>query len=344
MTTDVPQKILVIRLSSIGDILLTTPLLRHLRQRFQHADIDFIVKKQYADLLRTNPHLSHLLLFDQKSKHELSRMRAEILKNDYDLILDIHKNFRSIYLSGFLPHTKVIRYHKYYFKRFFLVHFGWNLYRQIIPVHQRYLQTISRWHIQDDGAGLDLVLDETEAGPIIERVTRFADGRSVIGMAPSAAFANKRWPLEYYAELGKKMQLHDNTCLVLIGDNRDRNITEQIAEQLPQQPLNLAGELSLMETAAAIHCLNLFVTNDTGPMHMASALKIPTLAIFGPTTRELGFFPLGRHSQVVENLDLSCRPCTHMGRNHCPKKHFRCMTDISPQQVYELSTTLLNKR
>lgn len=337
-----PKKILIIRLSSIGDILLATPLLRLLRRRFVDAQIDFIVKKQFADLLRTNPYLSNLVLFDANNKKDLFRIRQYIRNTHYDVILDIHKNFRSLYLSS-LVHSKVIRYQKYYWKRFFLVNHIGNFYSQVIPVHQRYLNTVSRWQITDDGAGLDLMIDQSQTAAVREKVLAFAAGRTLVGMAPSAAFANKRWPWEYYAELGKRLQQEAAVGILLFGNQQDRIITDQIERWLPQSALNLAAELTLMETAAAIACVQLFITNDTGPMHIASALKIPTLAIFGPTTKELGFFPLGERSEVIEHPSLSCRPCTHMGRNDCPKKHFRCMNEILPQQVFERAMALLRQ-
>ncbi len=335
-----PNKILVIRLSSIGDILLATPLLRLLRRRFGNAQIDFIVKKQFADLLRTNPYLSNLLLFDQNNPKELLRLRKQIQQTHYDVILDIHKNFRSLCLSSFV-HSKVIRYQKYYWKRFLLVNHLGNFYSQVIPVHHRYLQTAAAWDITDDGAGLVLLIDEPQTAAVREKVSTFAAGRILIGMAPSATFTNKRWPWEYYAEVGEKLQQKLQVGVLLFGDQRDRIITNQIENRLSQAVLNLAGELTLMETAAAMACVQLFISNDTGPMHMATALNIPTVAIFGPTTKELGFFPVGKYTEVVEHPSLSCRPCTHMGRNHCPKKHFRCMTELLPQQVYERAIALL---
>lgn len=338
-----PKNILIIRLSSIGDILLSTPLLRLLRYHFPEVNIDFVIKKQFADLLRTNINISNLLLFDtNKGKKELAHLRDKIRQNRYDLILDIHKNFRSLFLSLFLAKTKVKRYPKYYLKRFLLVRFGWNLYPQIIPVHQRYLLTVTPWGISDDGQGLDFIIAPSENSYITKRIKDFAHKKRLVGLAPGASFANKRWPMEYYAQVAQKMQSNSDAEVVFLGNKNDRLITNKVAAMLTRDSLNLAGELSIMETAAAIGKLDLLITNDTGLMHLACALRIPTLAIFGPTTRELGFFPLDKQALVIENQELPCRPCTHMGSDKCPKKHFRCMLDILPEAVYAHALHILN--
>ncbi|MDZ7317030.1 MAG: glycosyltransferase family 9 protein [candidate division KSB1 bacterium] len=338
-------KILILRLSSIGDILLTTPLLRILRDRYPKARIDFVIKAKFLDLMRTNPHLDRLWpLHAEKGFAELRSLKRQLESVDYDVILDLHNNFRTAYLRTGLG-APVFKLRKYKFKRFLLVKFGIDLYRRIRPVYLRYLDAAAALGIGDDGRGLEFFIDPLEA----ENITGYFQENGVLksdllfAVAPGAGFAAKRWPQEYFVELLQKLLAeHSDAKVLLLGDQSDHSLCAAIAAALPRgKAINSAGRLSLMGSAAALSRCRLFIGNDTGLMHMASALKLPLVAIFGPTTRQLGFFPTGEQSRVVEHKTLSCRPCTHMGRPTCPQKHFKCMREITPDQIRPVVEELL---
>ncbi len=330
-----PKNILVIRLSSIGDILLATPLLRLLRKRFPEARIDFAVKAMYMDLLRTNPHIDKVWALDADAgKAGLVALGEELEQVPYDLVIDIHKNFRSLYLRRRIRPARVVVLKKYYLKRFLLVKTGWNLYREIVPVHRRYINTMAAWDLQDDGLGLEFHVDAKVAETVNHKLASLQQEPLLVGLAPGAGFANKRWPMEYYLDLARRLKIERQARILLFGGPDDREITAKISAGVGSGVIDLAGQLSLMESAAALTHCRLLVTNDTGLMHLASALEVPLLAIFGPTTAELGFFPSGARSQVLEVQGLSCRPCTHMGQDRCPKTHFRCMREITPEMVW----------
>ncbi|MDZ7370934.1 MAG: glycosyltransferase family 9 protein [candidate division KSB1 bacterium] len=340
-------RILILRLSSIGDILLTTPLLRVLRDRYPKARIDFVIKSKFLDLMRTNPHLDRLWpLQAEKGFAELRSLKRQLESVDYDVILDLHNNFRTVYLRTGLG-APVFKLRKYKIKRFLLVKFGIDLYRRIRPVYLRYLDAAAMLGVGDDGRGLEFFIDPSEA----ERIAGYLQENGVLksdllfAVSPGAGFAAKRWPQEYYAELLQKLLAdHKDAKVLLLGDQSDQALCAAIAATLPRERVvNTAGRLSLMGSAAALSQCRLFIGNDTGLMHMASALKLPLVAIFGPTTRQLGFFPYGVQSRVVEHKTLSCRPCTHMGRPKCPKKHFKCMREITPKQVRPVVEELLNE-
>jgi len=129
--------------------------------------------------------------------------------------------------------------------------------------------------------------------------------------------------------------------IFIFGDDRDRTVARRIAAAIGRAAVDLSGTLNLRETAAMIAAMDLMVTNDSGLMHLAVALGIKTVSIFGCTTRELGFFPDAPFNRVVENSGLACRPCTTMGRRRCPKGHFRCMTEVTPEQVSAAAIPLL---
>lgn len=331
------SKILIIRSSSIGDILLATPLLRLLRQKYRTASIDFIVKKQFHDLLRMNPNIDHIHTFDPHAGiSALVELKKRIVDRRYDLVIDVHDNFRSHYLRQ-MPHAQVVKIKKYKWRRFFLVACGWNFYTAVVPVYQRYIHTVSHLGIVDDGLGLDFYLDPVVQASIHNRLcdAGFHFDRLTLGIAPGASFATKRWPVENYAQVAKRAADELGVQIMLLGNAADAELTHSIAHKIEHSVYDLAGRLTLMESACALRHANLMLTNDTGLMHLATALKIPTIAIFGPTVKELGFFPIPPHASVIERTKLSCRPCTHTGRNKCPRKHFKCMREIRPEQVFE---------
>jgi len=339
------ERILIIRLSSIGDILLASPLLRVLRRRFPQATIDFVTKRQFVDLVRTNPHLNHIHTLDtRKGRAALAELKSTLRNKSYDLMVDIHNNFRSVYLRR-LPNATVVKIRKYKFKRFLLVKLGWNVYKKITPVYQRYINTVAPFGVEDDGLGLEFFLDPDVAQQVLVDLQHrdFNPKCLTIAVAAGAGFATKRWPVEHYINVARHFVQHHNAQLLLLGDTNEMEISNQIAESLPDATMNLTGQYSLMQSACALNHAHLVLANDTGLMHLATALNKPTVAIFGPTTRELGVFPTRENVTVVEHPNLSCRPCTHIGRQTCPKGHFKCMRQIEPAQVVRAAEASISK-
>lgn len=335
MAADVSQSFLIIRLSSMGDILLTTPLIRALRKKYPSSRIDFVIKMQFADCLTENHYLDNLYLFDSSSDG-LCRFRKKLAYNRYDTVIDLHGNFRSLYLRQGLGANEICTFRKHKTKRYLLVHFGLNLYKNPRPVYLRYIDSVKSHGIEYDGQGLDFFISKEAQEGVRHRLEQlnFDFSPRAIALAPGASFETKRWPAERFAEIAARLQSSLDCRIVIVGGSGDTAIADQISEACPQPVVNFAGKLSIMETAAAISFCRLVVSNDSGLMHLANALKKPTLSIFGPTTRELGFFPLPELSRVIENTNIPCRPCTHMGRHKCPKKHFDCMRSISVESVY----------
>jgi heptosyltransferase-2 len=161
--------------------------------------------------------------------------------------------------------------------------------------------------------------------------------KKVVVIAPGSKWVTKRWPVDYYNSLIEKLTARP-ISIVLVGDEQDRKLAIKPVETV----LNLMGRTTLLELAELLRRSDLLISNDSAPIHIASAFDIYILAIFGPTTRDLGFFPYSRNSTVIEHHDLSCRPCGLHGGNRCPKKHFRCMLEITPQRVYEEAISQLD--
>lgn len=342
------QKILIIRFSSIGDIVLASPLIRGLRSRFPKVQIDFLVKSEYADLVRFNHHLSSVVELRTTDFQELRKLGKKIREEQYDVILDIHNSLRSRYLRMFSDAKETCVINKRVFKRFALIQFKWNLYDAVVPTAERYLEAAHALGVSDDGKGLEIFIpDETLFG-ISSMMSTYRLDRSdaVIGMAPSAKHNTKMWLKERFAEVALKMARVHNAKVLLFGGSEDINRCTEIAEVVnttvgSEAAINLAGKLSILETASAMDFCDVVLCNDTGIMHLAAARQRNVVAIFGPTVKEFGFFPYGTHAEVVEHSDLPCRPCTHIGSAQCPKGHFRCMKDITVDQVYKAISSLL---
>ena len=332
------KRILIIRLSAMGDVLLTTPLVRSVKARYPEARIDFLVKEDYAPLLRTNRHLDNLLLFSPESGFfEIRRILQKIRETEYDAILDLQVNLRSLIFRAFSGARRRIHHRPDRWRRFLLVHFGRGLQSVFQPVPLRFFDSISSLNVEDDGGGLDLIVEE---GAKQTAVSVLGEGRR-IALAPGASRFTKRWPAEGFAEVGAHFQEKGNK-VVLLGGEDDRDVCEEVARRMQKAPLNVAGRFLLQETAAAIAGSDLLISNDTGLMHMGAALRKPVVAVFGPTTAHLGFAPF-RTSSVVVERPLSCRPCSYHGTERCPKGHFKCMEEIQSMDVIRAAESLLQR-
>ncbi|MBN1542768.1 lipopolysaccharide heptosyltransferase II [candidate division KSB1 bacterium] len=338
-----PHKILVIRLSSIGDILLTTPLLRLLRRRFPQARIDFVVKEGFADLLRCHPAITSLIRFAPRGGlNGLVALRQELRKTNYDLVIDIHKNWRSRFMTLGFPREAVLRYRKYACQRVLLIWAKINCYPAVIPVHRRYLDALKKYGIADDGEGLEMALNpqtQQEMQVWLERNGYRAEEMN-IGLAPGAGKTTKRWPAESFARLARLLMRRPDVRIWILGDRDDQTAADQIVRENPARVVDATGRLSLMQSACAIAAMNGLICNDSGLMHLATAVRCPVVAVFGPTTREFGFYPQGERCTVVEHKNLGCRPCSAYGSKRCPRRHFRCMKEIASEQVYEAACRL----
>jgi lipopolysaccharide heptosyltransferase II len=331
------RKILVVRLSSIGDIILTTPLLRSLKTAYPEARITFLIKKQFAELLAVSPYIDELILFDTKEGMAgLKRIKHQLRDQRFDLYLDIHKNWRSRYLRIGLRARKITSYRKLIFRRTLLVWFKINLYRKTKPVYQRYFDAVRDLGIAYDGLGTEIHVpaEKTEKVRNMLSGSGYLFNTPLVILCPSATYFNKRWKPEGFVETARYLMRERSAFIVVHGGREDIVLCDQIVTAIGQLAVSLAGQLSLSESAALLGFATLVIANDSGLMHMAQSQKRPVIGIYGATTRELGYFPLEQNSTVIET-DLSCRPCTHNGFNRCPKKHFRCMNDIPADRVIQ---------
>ena len=329
------QKIAIIRLSSIGDIILTTALIRCVYNKYPDAKISFIVKSAFYDLLKYNPHISEIITFDKNTGFKgLLELRKKIKKQKFDWFIDIHNNIRSNILKRGIGISLKTRYHKRIFKRTMLVKLNINRYPDTKLVLLRYFEAAGKMNVSYDQKGTDVLFSEKEALKVSSFLKSAGYDESKIAViCPGASYKNKQWLITGFTEVTGFL-LDQNYQVVLLGGKNDFDTCQEINELGKFNCLNLAGKMSLLESAALLKHSKITITNDSGMMHMAQSQNSPIVAIFGPTTKELGYFPMPENSEVVE-IDVPCRPCTHKGLNHCPKGHFQCMKNINSEMVVQ---------
>jgi heptosyltransferase-2 len=207
----------------------------------------------------------------------------------------------------------------------------------------RYLTTAEQLGVTDDDKGLELFWPEKIGIKTADLLSgyRLGGDYNYVCLAPGAGFFTKRWPPEYYRQLICLIKAHLNLKIVILGGSGDTAIGEQLSHS--DDVFNFCGKWNLLECAVIMSKGLAVVSNDTGLMHIATAVQKPVVAIFGSSVVEWGFAPFRSEHILVEQSNLICRPCSHIGRHECPQKHFRCMMEISPARVFEALQSLLEK-
>ena len=331
------KKILVIRFSSLGDVILTAPLLKALQKTFPGSQIDYCVKSSYADVLRFNPNINQLIIVDDGlSFSKLKELRNVLSVNSYDLIIDAHNNLRTFYIKMFLSwKSKVISVKKHSIRKFLLVKFKINLMKKEPPIIKRYLSVLKKEGLKDTYELPEIFTDEksvASAEQILKDIELPRDS-ALICIIPSAKHFTKTYPPEYFVELINKFD-RSRFSFLLAGKDNDKKNIDMIKKSTGSNVYDLCDKLSLLQLTEVIRKCKLVIACDTGPMHIAEALNIPLITIAGSSVKEFGFFPVSENSEVIENEGLKCRPCSHIGRDECPLGHFKCMREIKPELIY----------
>lgn len=314
----------------MGDILLTTPLLRTLRKYNEGIKIDFVLREQYQDTLRFNPHVWDLMLYKKPDNKDLF---TSLKAKKYDLIVDLQNNMRSKELVKKL-NAPVLKFHKRSIDKFLLVNFKVNRLKNAPQIPLRYAASIPGLTLDDEGLELFLPAGEMEFG-------KFEPGEKYIGLCPGSRHFTKMWPPEYFVELGVLLS-SEGYKVLLFGGRSDREICSRISASIPDSA-DLSNEDDLFATASGMKACSAVICNDSGMMHTACAVRTPVIALFGSTVREFGFAPYNNKNLILENNSLSCRPCSHIGRDKCPLGHFKCMREITPATVLNNVKTMLSE-
>jgi ADP-heptose:LPS heptosyltransferase len=311
-------KFLILRFSSIGDIVLTTPVVRCLKQQVKGAQVHYAVKKSFADVLEHNPYIDKKFFLED----DLSALIRELKKEKYDYIIDLHHNQRTFLIKLRLG-VKGFSFNKLNFKKWLLVNFKINQLPEISIV-DRYMQTIESFGVKNDGKGLDYFISADDENILQTFPENFRN--SYIAFVIGAKHFTKQLPLEKIISICKKIA----SPIILLGGNEDFEKGEKILSELSlSQTRNLCGKLSLNQSAAIIKHSQKVITHDTGLMHIAAAFKKEIISVWGNTVPEFGMFAYYGTKQIknskFEIQNLKCRPCSKIGYEKCPLGHFKCM-------------------
>jgi ADP-heptose:LPS heptosyltransferase len=327
-------KILIIRFSSIGDIVLTTPVIRCLKVQLSDAEIHFCTKKQYHKLVENNPYLDKIYYLE----HSITDLASILKQEKYDYVIDLHNNLRTSILKLMLG-RKSFTFNKLNLEKWLLVNFKINKLPNVHIV-ERYLETVKHLGVKNDELGLDYFISDSDEMPLSDLPEPFNNSKYIV-FAIGGQHTTKRLPLNKMIELCDKI----NKPVILLGGKEDYETGEQLsqffvknASNMPYEEglkelgkktiiLNLCGKTNISQSASIIKKSSYVFTHDTGLMHIAAAFKKEIFSIWGNTTPFFGMYPYRTKFTVFENNILDCRPCSKIGFDKCPKGHFKCMNN-----------------
>lgn len=322
-------RILIIHTAFIGDIVLSTPLIKKLRDTYPKAEITYLTTPVGASILRNNPYLTHIIEYDKRGEHKGIKgfwaIAKKLKMEAYNMVITPHRYFRSSFLA-FLTGAPIRRGYDNSAAAFLYnekIHYDKNKHE---------VEKLLSFVPKDEGKRYEIELFPTE----LEREK--VDGilkniaSKIVVVAPGSKWFTKKWPLEYFKQVIAELEKRDDITVVVIGGKEEMLLNIPITKN----SIDLRGKTTLLELAEVIRRADIVLTNDSSPIHIASAFpNVKILALFGPTVEKFGFFPWSKNSEVFQVEGLECRPCSIHGGDSCPKKHFKCMLDIKPETIVE---------
>ena len=321
------KKILLIRFSSIGDIVLTTPVIRCLHKQYPEAELHVLTKASYQSLYALNPSINKVIPFSGDLKAVVSALREE----HYDHVVDLHKNWRSLKVRCAL-HCPSSSFPKLDFRKF--------LYTKLklgklphLHIVDRYFKAVQSLGVKNDGEGLDFFFAEQDVLRREDLPGICHDG--FVAVVTGGQHATKILPVDKVVEVCQSL----GRPIILVGGPEDAERGEEIVARVGEGVVNDCGKLTLGQSASVLQLSDAVITNDTGMMHIAAALRKPIVSVWGNTVPEFGMYPYlpkgMAPAAIVENKALRCRPCDKLGYARCPKGHFKCMNELEVKEIVE---------
>ncbi len=316
-------KILIIRLSSIGDVVLTSPVVRCLKKQVENVELHFVTKQKFASIVTSNPYIDKVHFLNEN----ITTLIQDLKNEKFDFIIDLHQNFRSNRIKRNLG-VKSYSVNKLNGQKFLLIKFKINRLPKKHIV-DRYLETAAPLGVKNDGKGLDFFIPENENFAETDLPAPFKNG--YVAFVIAGTYTTKKLPVEKVADICQKIDFP----VILLGGKKEFEDGEKILSQSKGNVLNYAGKISLNQSASLVKNANVVLTNDTGLMHIAAAFHKKILSFWGNTVPDFGMVPYmaAKNSKLMEVSDLKCRPCSKLGYEKCPKKHFKCMNEINANEA-----------
>lgn len=333
-------KILIINLMYIGDLLFITPAIHLLRTTYPASELDLLLDKKYIDIFVNNDHINNIIAIDKKGFHgklmNYIRLIKDIKKKNYDLVINLHRNERSSAIAAFSNGKRIIGFASKGFEFFFS-----SPLKEHTDIHQveSYLNVLKVLEIKDlHNKGLEMIpgVDAENSADRKWTEAGLKSESNVIGLNTGGSWPTKRWTIEGFAQL-INLLYKNNFIPVMFGGDMDKPMVEQIIFKTPKPPVIFTGKLNLLELGATIKKCSVFVSGDSGPMHIAASQQIPTVALFGPSD-PIRYAPYHVDHILLRSLEETCIGC---GLHKC--EHHRCMKNIKAPDVYRAITTLLSK-
>jgi heptosyltransferase-2 len=319
-------KILIIRFSSIGDIVLTTPVIRCLQQQLEgKIELHFLTKNQYKSILSSNPRIAKVYGIEKSTNEIIEDLKLE----QYDYIVDLHKNLRS---KRVIRKLKVLSFtfDKLNYQKWLITTFKINKLPKIHIV-ERYLNAVKPLGVENDGLGLEYYISENDVVDLKSLPLSHQNG--YVSFAIGAQHNTKRLPLEKMCKILQQL----NLPVVLLGGKEDVAAAEFIQQTVGEKVFNGCGKFNLNQSASLVKQSKVLLTHDTGLMHIGAALGVSIVSVWGNTIPAFGMYPYYPKNPekfvIIENNELSCRPCSKIGYDKCPKKHFNCMNGLENEKI-----------
>ncbi|MEF9933547.1 MAG: glycosyltransferase family 9 protein [Cetobacterium sp.] len=327
------MRILIIHTAFIGDIVLSTPLIRKIKDIYPESKITYVTTPVGAQILRNNPDISEIIEYDKRKAHSgingIFQLGKRLRYENFNMVISLHRYLRSSVLSwltrapirlgydvasGSFLFTKKIKYDK--------------------KLHE--VEKILSF-IEGGKPAKDYKIELYPGDEDIKKVDKFWEeknlsNKKVIVIAPGSRWFTKKWPLDYFNQVIKELEKKENIAVIIVGGADEKGLNIVYSDST----IDLRGCTTLLGLAEVLKRADIVLTNDSSPIHIASAWEKPhILAIFGPTIKEFGFTPWSTNSEVLQIENLDCRPCSIHGGDKCPKGHFKCMMDITPEKVLD---------
>lgn len=322
-------KILIVRLSSIGDIILTTPIIRCIKKQIPDAELYYVTKYQFSDIIYNNPYLSGFYYLQDNALQVITQLK----NTGFDYVIDLHKNYRTWRIKRKLKGKK-ISFQKLNIEKWLLTSFKVNRlpHKHIVD---RYFEGIAKMGVVNDGEGLDFFISSHDEVNISEGFpSEFRSG--YVAFVIGAKHATKQLPTEKVISICKKI----DAPVMLVGGSEDKKRGAEIASAAGNHVISTCGKYTLGQSASVIKQAELVISHDTGLMHVAAALRKRIISVWGNTVPEFGMYPyLPQGStpfSIIEVKNLKCRPCSKIGFKKCPRRHFKCMNNIDEAEIINL--------
>lgn len=321
------KKILIIRFSSIGDIILTTPVIRCVKKQFPDAEVHYVTKEVFKSILIHNPYIDKVHTF----KEDISELYEQFKAENFDVVIDLHKNLRSLRLKQKLK-AKNYSFDKLNLQKFLAVNF-----KQInkLPnkhIVDRYFDAVAPLGIKSDGKGLDHFIHQNDRVDVSSLLTDHLQ-KTFVALVVGGSYFTKKIPLNKLSEICKNSKLP----IIVLGGKEDKPVGDELQNQFPQL-INTCGQYTINQSASIIEQAEWVVSSDTGLMHIAAAYNKKIISMWGNTIPEFGMSPYlpNLENKILEVKNLSCRPCSKLGYKKCPKGHFKCMNDLDVSITSEM--------